>query len=123
MKRILKVLMSIIFIGFLPFCLIVGLVRTAFDFGSDGNLGEHCFPNHTCNSPNTCFQISEDEMCYKEIKPVVPYNTDFCFTLSEDGLQTEGDTRCFNTFDECIQQFGLILQKTTKPVVKGCSWE
>lgn len=88
-----------------------------------GKVGQACYPNSTCDDPNTCFQVGDEQLCYKEIKPVMPPDSDFCYTLSENGLQESGETRCFNTMDECIKQFSLILQKTTREVVNGCSWK
>ena len=121
MKNISKVFVTLVTCMFL-----FGCSRTSIE--DVGGKGEACFPNHTCNQPHTCFQVAEDELCYLEIKPVVPGYAKVCYTFvpmnekvpgAEAGLQIE-QTKCFDTPDECLQNFATSVLATNALTIKGC---
>jgi hypothetical protein len=48
-----------------------------------------------------------------------------CYTFNRStdaGVEADEQTKCFDTFDECVTNFGEVLSKPGK-VVRGCAYQ
>lgn len=85
-----------------------------------GGQGQACYPNKSCKSPYTCFQMQKDYICEVEIRPVIREGLNVCYTTLDENRQPQA--KCFDNEPECIASFGAVL-KTQTPVKAGCGWK
>lgn len=83
-----------------------------------GAEGEACYPNGTCMSSLTCFEVREEQMCLRDVKTVLPPGAGFCFEYTDkDG---EFHAPCLKNRNECLRSFGQVLQSDAAEIKRGC---
>lgn len=85
-----------------------------------GGQGQACYPNDTCDRGLTCFEIRDDRVCEREVRPVVSAGSKSCFEYSTK--EGELHVPCFDSNDECLRSFGRVMQ-TEATILKGCGFE
>lgn len=86
-----------------------------------GKEGQPCYPNGTCDNPNTCWEVRDEWVCEKEIRPYYRSSMRNCYLYKN----TEGEPNqaaCYNSDSECLKAFTTVMDSDTI-IVRGCWFE
>ena len=84
------------------------------EFGREGGA---CYPNKTCDAPNTCFAIRKQLVCERQVTPALVLTADSCFTFQDEQGTHQS---CHKSLSECTLHFAATVE-TKVTIIRGCS--
>lgn len=113
LKRLLIVL-GVLVALLVPFAAGQGIGKRLDDFGGEG---QSCYPNKTCDAPNTCFAIRKEYVCERQVTPALILTADSCFVFQDEQGTHQS---CHKSLSECTLHFAATVE-TKVNIIKGCS--